>query len=167
MATTSMPTSKYLSFCQSSDRTLIQLLSQDFGDQGRYKNIKNPVAMTWLISLNHILRDAPLAAQYLRFICFLAEKDIPISLLPPEDDELQVYKAIGTLKAYAFVAERQTPNSLDIHRLVRLAMRNWLKEQKKRPMWITKVIKRLDKVFPYPDHEEALDGIPAACANNN
>lgn len=110
MAMTSISTSKYLSRCQSSDGTLIQLLSQDFGDQGRYKNVKNPVAMTWLISFDHIIRDTPLAAQYLRFICFLAEKDIPVSLLPPGDNELQEDKAIGTLKAYAFVAERHTPN---------------------------------------------------------
>lgn len=153
MATTSMSTSKYLSRCQSSDKTLIQLLSKDFGDRDRYNGIKNPITTTWLISFDHIMRDAPLAAQYLRFICFLAEKDIPVSLLPPGDNELQEDEAIGTLKAYAFVAERKSSNSLDIHRLVRVTMRNWLTEKGERAVWVTKVIQRLDNMFPWPKHE--------------
>lgn len=99
------------------------------------------------------MRDAPLAAQYLRFICLLAEKDIPVSLLPPGDNELQEDEAIGTLKAYAFVAERKSSNSLDIHRLVRVNMRNWLTEKGERAVWVTKVIQRLDNIFPWPEHE--------------
>ncbi|KAF9766525.1 hypothetical protein IL306_001053 [Fusarium sp. DS 682] len=38
-------------------------------------------------------------AHYLKFMCFLAEKDIPVALLPPADDEIDAVEAIGTLKA--------------------------------------------------------------------
>ncbi len=70
---TRMSATTYLNLCESSNDTLIKLLSKDFGDRGRYENIKNPVATTWLISF----QDNPLTTQYLRFICFLAEKEIP------------------------------------------------------------------------------------------
>ena len=151
MAKTGMSASKYLDYCQSSDRTLIKLLSKDFEDRGRYKTIRNPIATTWLISFEQVSRDNQLAASYLRFMCFLAEKDIPVSLLPEADDELEMVEAIATLKAYAFIVQRKTADSFDMHRLVRLAMRNWLagKEEK----CTTRVIQRLNEVFPFPEHE--------------
>jgi hypothetical protein len=60
----------------------------------------NAVATTWLMSFERVSRN-PLAAQYLRFMYFLAEKEIPGSLLPLADDP-EADEAIGTLKAYAF-----------------------------------------------------------------
>ncbi|KAF7549262.1 hypothetical protein G7Z17_g6496 [Cylindrodendrum hubeiense] len=124
MAKTGMSTTKYFDYFQSSDRTQIELLSRDFEDRGRYKTIRNPIATTFFITFDHISRDAPLAAKYLEFICFLAEKDIPASLLPRGEDDLVVEEAIGTLKGYAFITEREVSSHFDIHRLVRLAMRN-------------------------------------------
>jgi tetratricopeptide (TPR) repeat protein/nucleoside phosphorylase len=153
MAKTGMSTTKYLDYCRLSDKNLIRLLSKAFEDRGRYKSIRNPVATTWLISFNHISRGNQLAANYLRFMCFLAEKEIPLSLLPPVDDELEVAEAIGTLKAYAFITEREESSSFDIHRLVRLAMQNWLDEEGEREMCITEVIQRLAEAFPFPRYE--------------
>ncbi len=49
----------------------------------------------------------PLAAEYMRFMCFLAEKDIPRSLLPPAEILPGRGSVIGTIKAYAFVTERR------------------------------------------------------------
>ena len=59
---------------------------------------------------------------------FLAQKDILASLLPPAD-ELNTDEAIDTLKAYAFVAQREEHDLFDMHRLFRLAMRNLLDER--------------------------------------
>jgi len=126
MAKIGISASKYLDHCRSSDKSMIKLLSKDFEDRGRYKTIRNPIATTWLISFEQISRDNQLAAFYLRFMCFLAEKDIPVSLLPEADDELEMVEAIATLKAYAFIGPRKGEDSFDMHRLVRLAMQNWL-----------------------------------------
>ncbi|KAI1382616.1 uncharacterized protein F4822DRAFT_100890 [Hypoxylon trugodes] len=153
MAKTGMLTSKYLQHCQSSDKTMVKLLSQDFEDRNRYKNINNPIATTWLISFNHISRDYPLATRYLRFICYLAEKDVPTSLLPPGEDELESDEAIGILKGYAFVIERKEPDSFDIHRLVRLAMRNWLQTNGEWQKWAIDAIQHLTDKYPFPMHE--------------
>ncbi|KAI1085951.1 P-loop containing nucleoside triphosphate hydrolase protein [Rostrohypoxylon terebratum] len=94
MSENGISTTKYLHYCRSSDKDMVELLSENFQDRGRYDASKNPVAMTWLISFEHISQSRPLAAQYLRFICFLAEKDIPISLLLPERSKREIDKAI-------------------------------------------------------------------------
>ncbi|KAI1346857.1 kinesin light chain 1 [Xylaria sp. FL0043] len=151
MANTGMTTQQYLSHCESSDKTLSKLLSKDFEDRGRYKTGgSNPIATTWLITFEHIQRDYPTAARYLKFLCFLAEKDIPVSLLPPEEDELARDEAIGILKGYAIITEREEPDSFDIHRLVRLAMRNWLECQGDLADHVTFALQNLLYEFPDP-----------------
>jgi hypothetical protein len=151
MARKQISTSEYFKFCQSSDKDMINLLSRDFEDRHRYKEIQNPVATTWLISFQHISRHNPLAADYLRFMSFLAEKDIPKSLLPPAR-RIEAAEAIGTLKSYAFISKRES-SSFNIHRLVQLAMRNWLEEEGKLEECIIGVIQRLYEAFPFPKHE--------------
>ncbi|KAK3325599.1 hypothetical protein B0H66DRAFT_529625 [Apodospora peruviana] len=128
--------SQYLEFCQSSDRDMVNLLSRDFEDRYRYNEIQNPVATTWLISFRHILAHDPLAADYLRFLCLFAEKDIPKSLLPQvEGKEMEAAEAIGMLKADAFIAERN-------EQLAGAAG--------ERKEWITKVLQGVHRVFPKP-----------------
>ncbi len=83
---------------------------------------------------------------------FLSEKDIPISLFPPADDELEADEAIGALKAYAFITQREDQDSFDIHRLVQLAMRNWLDERGEQQERALEVIERMAEVFPQPAH---------------
>ncbi|EXK81073.1 hypothetical protein FOQG_14415 [Fusarium oxysporum f. sp. raphani 54005] len=153
MFKTGISTTRYLEYCLSSDATLVKLLSQEFEDRGRYDRIKNPVATTWLISFKHISRDNRRAGEYLEFMCFLAERDIPISLLPPASDEIETEEAVGTLEAYGFITRREEGESLDMHRLVRLAMWNWLREEGQARQRYCGVVQRLDEVFPFPKHE--------------
>ncbi|KAJ9156840.1 hypothetical protein NKR19_g4108 [Coniochaeta hoffmannii] len=108
---------------KQADKTVIKLLSKGFEDRSRYSSVGNAVATTWLISFERIARNA-LAAQYLRLMCFLAKKEIPTGLLAPGGDELEVDKAMGTLKAYAFITQLDGQDSFDIHRPVRLVIRN-------------------------------------------
>ncbi|RYP18082.1 hypothetical protein DL767_009897 [Monosporascus sp. MG133] len=153
MAKTGISTTKYLNYCQSNDKIMAELLSKDFEDRNRYRDMNNPIATTWMISFNHISRDMPLAAQYLKFICFLAQKDIPVSLLPPGENELKANEAIGTLKGYAFILDRENLDSFDIHRLVQLAMRNWLQGKGEWQKWSINVIQQLADKYPLPAHE--------------
>ncbi|KAJ3951481.1 hypothetical protein N0V92_012105 [Colletotrichum tropicale] len=112
--------SQYLKYCETSDEEQIALLSEDFDDQDRYEIVQNPIATTWLISFQNIARDKPLAAKYLKFICYLAEKDIPMALLPPGDSVRETNEAISTLLAYAFIQKRSFEESFDVHRLCTL-----------------------------------------------
>jgi hypothetical protein len=56
----------------------------------------------------------------------VAQQDIPRSLLPLATKRKEL-EAIGTLRAYAFITKRDGRDSYNIHRLVQIAMRNWLK----------------------------------------
>jgi tetratricopeptide (TPR) repeat protein len=143
---------EYLKIYESDDDEMIYLLSQEFEDLGRYDNIKNPIAKTWLISFRQILHTNPLAADYLRFMSFLAEQDIPRSLFAP-DWKAKTTEAIGTLKAYKFITEREHSGSYDIHRLVQVSARYWLKESGEWDVWATKALRHLAKAFPSPKHE--------------
>jgi hypothetical protein len=72
----------YLSLLAKQDNQTMALLSEDFQDDSRYSNIKNPVATTWLISFEKILERDSLAANFLSFMACIETTDIPESLLP-------------------------------------------------------------------------------------
>jgi len=113
---------------------VIKLLGKDFGDPSRYPSANNPVATTWLISFNHILKHHPLAAAFLSSMACFQEKGIPRSLLPRTDSEMDTIDALAVLTGYSFIRRQRESNDLtgsdelyDLHRLVQLAARNWLK----------------------------------------
>ncbi|KAI0552385.1 purine and uridine phosphorylase [Xylaria curta] len=151
MARTGITTTTYLKYCRSSDKSQLRMLSQDFEDRHRYAHGANNIIATWGTSFDHISRNWPLAMQHLKLMSYLADRNVPISLLPG-DDEIEKDEAIGVLKGYAFVTEKETPGLLNTHRLVQLAMRNWIKSQPDQEEWIAFTIKRLSTVFPNPDH---------------
>jgi len=143
---------EYLSLWDDTEENIIEVLSEDFEDEGRYRNQKNPVATTWLISFEQIQQRDALAAEYLSFMSCLDPKMIPESLLPPGQNKKKALDAIGTLTAYSFITKQQD-RTFDLHRLVHLATRSWLKEQGSSNEWIKKAIARLADVFPDNDHQ--------------
>jgi tetratricopeptide (TPR) repeat protein len=147
----------YLKLLADKDDTIIELLSEDFEDDGRYENIKNPVATTWLISFERILHRDALAAEYLSFMACVEPKDIPESLLPNGPSRKKQTEAIGTLSAYAFVSRRSGGTVLDLHRLVHLATRNWLLENGQMTKWAAKAVSRLAEVFPNDEHRNRAE----------
>jgi tetratricopeptide (TPR) repeat protein len=145
--------SDYLSLLDDQEQNVIDLLSTDFEVEGRYRDSKNPVVMTWLISFKQIRQRDPLAYDYLAFLSCVSPRDIPQSLLPPAQSRKKEIDAIGTLSAYSFVSRRSATNSLDIHALVHLATRNWLRREESLAKWTAQAITRLGEVFPDNDHE--------------
>ena len=55
--------SEYLSLLAEQEEDVIDLLSEEFEDEGRYDHVNNPVAITWLISFEKIRHFDPLAAD--------------------------------------------------------------------------------------------------------
>ena len=102
---------------------MVKLLSKDFEDTRRYPGIKNPVAITWLILFEQIRVRDPLAADYMAFMSYIKEQDIPRDLLPLAS-ELKKTEALGTLKAFGFIKERVSGLLYDLYRLVYTAMQN-------------------------------------------
>jgi tetratricopeptide (TPR) repeat protein len=143
---------KYLSIYEESSDNIIKLLSKDFEDVRRYRDMKNPVATTWLISFEQIQVRDPLVADYMAFISCVKEQDILSDMLPPAS-EFDKTEALGTLKAFGFIKERVSGTSYDIHRLVHTAMQNWLKLNNGWRSSNEKTLKHLSNIFPSPEHE--------------
>lgn len=118
--------SEYLSLLKGTDNSWIALLSEDFDDDARYQHQQNTIINTWLISFDKIRQQRPVAAEYLACISFFDPKGIPESLLPPATTREEGSAAIACLYQYSFI-RKQTNGTFDMHGLVHLIMRNWLK----------------------------------------
>ncbi|KAJ5844751.1 hypothetical protein N7534_008420 [Penicillium rubens] len=140
----------YVQLLDGQEQNAIDLLSEDFEDEGRYKSIRNPVAITWLTSFEQIRRQCRLATDYLCSMACVKEKDILISLFPPAPI-VEQQKAIGILSSYSFVRMRHEDSRLDMHRLVQLATRNWLQSVGSLREWQLHVLHCLAARFPLVD----------------
>ncbi|RDH13945.1 TPR-like protein [Aspergillus niger ATCC 13496] len=103
--------SDYLQLLRDQEPHVIELLSEEFGDEMRYKDIQNP----------------------------------PISNKDKTD-------ALGLLKAFSFISKGGGDSSLNLHRLVHLATRNWMRKNQQLSLQILKTADRLSEVFPDNDH---------------
>ena len=140
----------YLSLLDKQEEEVIRLLSEHFEDERRYPEVKNPVATTWLISFEQIRKHDPKAAEYLSFMACVDAKDIPQSLLPPGLSQKEETDAIGTLKGYSFISS--SDGLINIHRLVHLATRNWLRKEGRLTDCTGRAIKRLNEAFSKTDY---------------
>jgi hypothetical protein len=134
MNETGISVANYLSLLERQE-SVIELLSQDFEDEWRYAESKNPVAVTWLISFHQIQRLNPLAADYLSFMSCIDPRDIPQSLLPPESSQVKQQNALGLLNAYSFITGQTDDQTISLHRLVNVATRNWLRNEGVLEQW--------------------------------
>jgi tetratricopeptide (TPR) repeat protein len=144
--------SDYISLLQEQESEIVELLSENFQDKWRYKDIQNPVATTWLISFQQIQHLDELAADYLSFMACINPRNIPQSFLPQSTSKKKRTDAIGLLKAYSFINEQAEDHFLGLHQLVHLATRNWMRNNHKFTQWVFKTADRLNEVFPYVDH---------------
>lgn len=142
----SLDLSTYLELLQEKEPEIVDLLSEDFSDAGRYEDIQNPVITTWLISFEQIQRQDQLAADFLSFMACINPRNIPYSLLPSSTSKKRKVDALGLLSAYSFTNAQDMDISL--HRLVHIAMRNWLKKSSVFSHWIQRVADQMAKVFP-------------------
>ncbi|PKX95106.1 uncharacterized protein P174DRAFT_502547 [Aspergillus novofumigatus IBT 16806] len=129
--------STYSALLQEQEPEVVELLSEDFKDEGRYKDLQNPVITTWLISFKQIQRQDPLAADLLSFMAF------PSSHAKSSKRGID---ALGLLNAYAFTNSQDT--GINLHRLVHIAMRNWLRQNALFGHWIQRAADQMRKVFP-------------------
>ncbi|KAM0324875.1 hypothetical protein ACHAQA_007841 [Verticillium albo-atrum] len=119
----------YLGFLRSTEIEMTSLLSREFDDQTRHKESKHAVATTWLVSFEEIRKSDENATRLLSFMSYIEPRAIPMSILPKlETEEATVY-AMGTLKGYGFIQERDDDQIVDMHRLVHLATRIWVQKR--------------------------------------
>jgi len=144
--------SDYLLLLEEQEADVVELLSEDFGDDGRYKDTQNPVAMTWLISFHQIQKLDKLASDYLSCMACVDPRNIPESFLPRPTSKKKMIDALGLLSAYSFIAIQPGNGFITLHRLVHLATRNWMKKEDQFSLYIRKAADRLSETFPHNDH---------------
>jgi tetratricopeptide (TPR) repeat protein len=157
--------SDYINLYRSSEADAMDLLSENFSEQTRYQEATNAVATTWYISFEQIQRQNATASDRLRFMACTAHNDIPASIYPLDCTKTEHLKAMGTLKAYDFISERhpqadipqEQPQILhkkyDVHPLVHLAIRGWLKSHHQWIPWLERALARVTDIVPYGDHD--------------
>jgi hypothetical protein len=176
-----MPVAKYLQLLRGTEQDLVRLLSREFRDDTRYKQSANAVATTWVVSFSQIREHDVAAADLLAFISCVEWKAIPRSLLPEAQSDGQMEEAIGTLCGYSFLVRRDGGSGgtqgeseeteintreeedtetqvereewYDIHRLVHLATRIWVKEHGNAGEVAEEAVRHVADVFPSDDYE--------------
>ena len=157
--------SEYLDLYRESDENRIGLLSDDFEDDVRDSDIKNPVATTFHITFRHIEEHDRTAADLLSFMSMLDTQAVPESLLPFDENRKAFIEALGTLQAYCLISKREDSprmigvqgRSFYLHRLVGIAMRNWLGLSGQLEYWTGEAIEILDMRIPEGNsHEQEL-----------
>ncbi|PLB48766.1 kinesin light chain [Aspergillus steynii IBT 23096] len=144
--------SEYLRLLKKTEQDAVTLISTDFGDTTRYRNLPNAIAKTWSITFNGILEWDRLAADLLAFMSCIEWRAIPYSILPTADPEARLAGAIGTLCSYSFLERRDDGTTLDMHRLVHLATRVWVNQKRCEIDTRMEALKHLLKVFPSDDY---------------
>jgi tetratricopeptide (TPR) repeat protein len=119
-------------------------------DKLRDHSDKDPIATTLFISMDMIWIQNALAVDCLYLAACVDSKDIPLDFVraysPGIDDAVQV------LSNYKLITRRPAESAFDLHRLVHLALREWLQRQKKLGQWTQIATSKLLQVFPNDGH---------------
>ncbi|RDW57277.1 hypothetical protein BP5796_12727 [Coleophoma crateriformis] len=125
-----------------------ELLSERFEDPRRELGSTNAVSETWRISYMTIKAQDPAAADLLAFMSMLGPYPIPSYLLRDADlDEVKFHNAVGVLIAFSFIS-RDGDQIFNMHRLVQLSTRAWLRSQGTLGEWEKRAIQKLAAEFP-------------------
>ncbi|KAI1187709.1 acyl transferase/acyl hydrolase/lysophospholipase [Nemania serpens] len=142
---------EYLDLLGRTESDTTEVISWEFSDKDRYEKSQNAVALTWQVSFAQICDIDATAAELLKFISWIEPKAIPRSLLPTEGSETQLIASIGTLLGYAFLDVREGGNTYDMHRLVHLATRAWVKKQGEEDTIKASALAHVSNIFPTSD----------------
>ncbi|KAL8365128.1 hypothetical protein RB595_004105 [Gaeumannomyces hyphopodioides] len=139
---------EYLGIFRNTDRDKVELLAAEFTDNTRYKKTQNVVARTWIISFEQIHKINADAAKLLTFAACVEPKAIPRSMLPSVGTEQRMTGAIGLLCGYAFLVKRGDGGMFDMHSLVHLAIREWVKGKGDTEKTMENALAQVAAVFP-------------------
>ncbi|KAI4226377.1 MAG: hypothetical protein LQ349_006886, partial [Xanthoria aureola] len=146
---------RYLELYRANDSNKIELLSEDFEDDTRDLELKNPIASTWMVTFDYMKARQPLAADTLCMMSMFDAQAIPEALISKtaggdSNSSTSVEKTLGILQAYSLISPRDVTGAgsfidqigrlFDLHRLVRLVTRNWLTRCSTYNQWVAKAI---------------------------
>ncbi|EPS32151.1 hypothetical protein PDE_07111 [Penicillium oxalicum 114-2] len=167
--------SQYLRDFQKSDSEAIKLLKKEAGHLDRDWEGKNSILVTWQISFDYIRHEKPSAAELLSLMSFFDRQGIPESVIwqPPAictsrtelfDDSIdgetsesdgspELEDDVTTLRNYSFISVSENGTSFDMHRLVQLTTRAWLKSHGETERFRERFISNMYREFPTGQYE--------------
>lgn len=144
-----------LVYCNVSDESVLDM---DETDLRRDRESSNSIMLTWQISFDHIREISPSAADLLSLMSFFDRQAIPEKLLHKRasgnasgdltDASRQFDKDLAVLRSYFFVSHSTDVTSFEMHRLVQLATKKWLKARGQLQHWGSVFVSNLNENFP-------------------
>ncbi|KAF1935910.1 hypothetical protein EJ02DRAFT_360417, partial [Clathrospora elynae] len=173
---------EYLEEFRKSEHRRLRLLTRKDGQLRRDWEAKSAIIATWLISFEYIEQTQPGAAALLSLMSFFDRQGIPKALLRrcPKGAEAQTNKreaddgsddelesdtsqssagdgkfgdAVAVLRDFCFVSVNTSGTSFEMHALVQLATRRWLKANSKLEQWKQQFVSNLCAAFLTGEYE--------------
>ncbi|CAH0059081.1 unnamed protein product [Clonostachys solani] len=143
----SVSIARYLDLINQADGNMVELLSSEFQDETRYPESANAVVASWLVSFNRISETDTVATRFLSFLAWIEPKGIPQSIFP-EESEIELCRAIGTLLGYGFLSQRKENGIYDMHSLVHLVTQTWNSNHGENSWTLRETMSQIIMVFP-------------------
>ncbi|KAF9773305.1 hypothetical protein IL306_008920 [Fusarium sp. DS 682] len=173
---------QYLNEFRQSESKRVKLLGHDAADLRRDLRqdggASNATFTTWQVSFDHIRHKRPSAADLLSLMSFFNRQGIPESLLGPakgsynatqpfnpanitdsdsegNDDETEneFEDDVAMLRDYCLIMLSKDANTFEMHGLVQLSTRGWLKAQGLQDKFLERYITVIASSFPTGDYE--------------
>ncbi|CAF3525353.1 unnamed protein product [Fusarium graminearum] len=173
---------QYLDQFRQSESKKVKLLTHDAGDLRRDLRkdggASNTILTTWQVSFDHIRSKRQSAADLLSLMSFFDRQGIPESLVAlPKDSrntaqsnrhndisdsdtqdsgdktESGLEDDIAILRNYCLIMQGEDTNTFEMHGLVQLSTRRWLKAQGLQEKFLEQYIVIMARAFPNGDYE--------------
>ncbi len=147
---TRMTIAKYSDFLRKNGDVLLD----DMGDLRRDPTIRSSVLLTWHISFDQINGENPPAAELLSLMSLFDRQGIRQYLLRENDEEdLYFERCLAPLEEFSLITVEDSGQSFQMHRLVQIAIREWLVRHGGIERWKQKAAKVIANSLPNGDYQ--------------
>jgi Tfp pilus assembly protein PilF len=149
-----MTVSTYLELFRQSESSQEHLLNYDGAkDLRRDRSIRHSVITTWQISFDQIRSTCPAATDLLALMSMFDRQGIPEDLVNQHKDRLEFEDAMAPLMSFSLIRTEIGEQSFEMHRLVQLSIRQWLKREQQLERLAKESRNVMEKIFPSGEYE--------------
>ena len=138
----------YLNLFRKNQMTYLAIERPDDRRVNVTETASNSAIKTWSISFDYIRKHAPLAGDLLCLMSLLFWQRIPLNYLLSEWDHEDLEKALRPLLAFSLIDGDDDWDAFNIHQLVSLATRWWLKDRNNLQFWEENSLWTVVNAFP-------------------
>jgi tetratricopeptide (TPR) repeat protein len=148
-----MTVSTYLELFQRNESNQEHLLNYDDAhDLRRDWSIRHPVITTWQISFDQIRRTSPIATDLLTLMSMFDRQGIPEDMVSQSMNQLEFEDAVAPLLGFSLIRVEIGGRLFEIHRLVQLSIRQWLKKRGQFQRFTKRSLQMIKEAFPSGDY---------------